>query len=117
MAEYRPQSTFTVPLRLLIPTVKKENGVEVKSFPAIEDGILFFASFKSYGGTERDVNGIFSIEDTADIETWYDPRITSKCNVALADTGEVYEILGVPENINRRNMWLKFKVRRTKGGA
>lgn len=114
---YRPGLTFTTPLKLLVPTWTKVSGVREKTFPAVADGVLFFGSFKTFGGTERDVNGVFSIEDTAEIETWYDPTIKSGCRVAVADTGAIYEVIGEPENIEMRNQFLKFKVSRVKGGA
>lgn len=114
---YRPQQPFTTPLLLLIPTYTTVAGVRTKNFPAIDQGILFFGSFKSYGGTERDINGIYSIEDTANVETWFRPEITSGCRIALAGSQAVYDILGDPENIDMRNQFLKFKVSRVKGGA
>ncbi len=117
MAMYRPALPFDTPMKLLKPTYEKIGGVRKKIFPAAADGVLFFTSFKTYGGTERDVNGVYSVEDTADIETWYNPEITSDCRVALANTGAVYEILGEPENINMRNQFMKFKISRIKGGV
>lgn len=117
MARYRPTNPFDTPLRLLVPTYTFVSGVRKKTFPAVESGDLFFGSFKTYGGTERDVNGIYSIEDTAVIETWYRPDITSGCRIAIAGTGIVYEVLNEPENIEMRNQFLKFKVSRVKGGA
>jgi hypothetical protein len=36
--------------------------------------------------------------------------------VRLSD-GAVYDIIGEPENLEMRNMFLKFKIRRVKGGA
>ena len=62
-------------------------------------------SFKTYGGTERDVNGVYSIEDTANIETWYRPDIKGNCRVARED-GATYDIIGEPENISMRNHYL-----------
>lgn len=117
MAMYRPSLPFSVPLLLLIPTYTTVNGVRKKTYPAIENGILFYGTFKTYGGTERDVNGVYAIEDTANIETWYTPEITSGCRIAIANTNAVYDVLGEPENIDMRNQFLKFKVSRVKGGA
>lgn len=117
MARYRPSNPFDTPLRLLIPTYTTQSGVKRKTFPSVESGSLFFGSFKTYGGTERDVNGIYSVEDTANIETWYRPDIKSGCAVAIAGTSAIYEIIGEPENIEMRNQFLKFKVTRVKGGA
>lgn len=114
---YRPSEPFTTPMLLLVPTYSKVNGVTKKTFPALANGILFYASFKTYGGTERDVNGVYVVEDTANIETWYRPEITSGCRVAVAGTSAVYDIIGEPENIDMRNQYSKFKVSRVKGGA
>lgn len=117
MAEYRPQSPFSTPLILLIPTYKILKGVTVKTFPDVADGLIFFASFKTYGGTEMTSNDVYSVIDTANIETWYRPDIKSDCMVVRINDGAKYEIIGEPENINMRNQFLKFKVRRIKGGA
>lgn len=114
---YKPNAPFSTPLLLLIPTYTNINGVRKKDYPAINDGILFYGSFKTYGGTERNVNGIYSVEDTANVETWYMPNITSGCRIAVAGSSAVYEVLGEPENIDMRNQYLKFKVTRVKGGA
>lgn len=117
MAEYRPLLPFTTPLRLLIPTYTTKQGVKVKTFPAVENGLLIYASFKTYGGTDVKNNGILSVEDTASVETWFRPDVKSDCVIAIAGTGAKYEIIGEPENINMRNQFLKFKVKRIKGGA
>ena len=124
MADYRPALPFSTPLILLIPTYQKSGGVRTKVFPKRQDGSLnldegeqIFGTFRTYGGTETTVDGIYSITDTAEVETWYRPDITSDCVIALADTGAVYQVLNEPENIYRRNQFLKFKVKRIKGGA
>lgn len=117
MAGFKVSAPFSVPLMLLIPTYSIVSGVEQKTYPAPNEGILFYGNFKTYGGTEREVNGLYSIEDTAIIECWYMPDIKSNCRVVVLSTGAVYDILGEPENINLRNQYLKFKVRRYKGGT
>ena len=91
-----------------VETIKDKNDNSIN---------LFFGSFKSYGGTERIVNGIYSIEDTANIETWYRPDISSNCRIARANDGAIFDVINEPENINMRNPFLKFKVKRVKGGA
>lgn len=115
---YKPQLPFSVPMVLLEPTYTTVNGVRKKTFPDVEDGILIYGTFKTYGGTDRDVNGVYSVEDTANIETWFRPEIKSGCRIALANNPTaVYDILGEPENIEMRNQYLVFKVSRIKGGA
>lgn len=113
---FRPSLPFSVPLLLLLPTITKSNGVRVKTYDNA-NGILIFGTFKTYGGTDQTIDGVYSVVDTAEIVTWYRPDITSDCVIALADSGERYEILGQPENIDRRNQFLKLKVQRVKGGA
>lgn len=115
MSNYRPSEPFTVPVMLLTPEYKTIKGVEKKTYPDTGENIL--CSFKTYGGTEKEVNGVYSVEDTANVETWYRPDITSECRIKLLSTGAVYEIINAPENINMRGKYCKFKVRRINGGA
>lgn len=120
--EYKPSFPFNVPFVLLTPTYTTVSGVSKKTFPTVQEALqnennIFYGNFKTYGGTERDVNGLYSIEDTANIETWYRPDIDSDCRVAKAIDGAVYEIINEPENINAMNQFLKFKIRRVKGGV
>lgn len=117
MADYKPQLPFSKPLYLLVPTYEMVKGVEKKLYPEPTDKMIIFASFKTYGGTETTVNGVYSVIDTANIETWYRPDIKSDCRIMRVEDGATYEIIGEPENINMRNQFLKFKVRRVKGGA
>lgn len=129
MSDYRLEIKNPIPLVLLIPkSIIQVKGVNKKEYPTIEEALaikdkndnsinLFFGSFKSYGGTEKIVNGIYSIEDTANIETWYRPDISSNCRIARANDGAIFDVINEPENINMRNQFLKFKVKRVKGGA
>ena len=117
---YRPMTPFNVAMKLLVPTWGSVNGVRKKTYPAPEDvtdALLFFGSFRTFGGTERDSNGLYTIENTAIIETWYRSEITADCRVAVLETGDVYDIMGTPENIEMRNQFLKFKVRAVGGKA
>lgn len=115
MGEYKPSTPFTVPFKLLTPTYQTIKGVRKKVYPA--SGPLIWGNFKTYGGTERNVNDVYSIEDTASIETFYRPDIKSDCQIMLADTGVTYEILNTPEDIDLRHKYCKFKARRVAGGA
>ena len=115
MADFKPSFPYHVPMQLLKPTYTTVKGVEKKTFPAEGEG--FNASFKTYGGTESNNIGVYTVEDTANVETWYTPEIKADCRVLNVLTGAVYEILGEPENIEMRNQFLKFKVKRVKGGA
>lgn len=117
MAEYRPALPFSTALMLLTPTYQKISGVRTKIVPDVDEGNLIFGSFKTYGGSETTVDGVLSITDTAEVETWYRPDITSECIIVLLSTGAKYQIMNEPENINQRNQFLKFKLKRIKGGV
>lgn len=111
---YKPSMPFNVPAQILKGEYKTVNGVKTKIFT---DADQIFVSAKSYGGTEREVNDKIVIVDTLNVETWYRPDITSIDGIRLLDDGSEWEILNNPENIDRRNQFLKFKVQRMKGGA
>ena len=114
---YRPSEAaqMTTPLKLQQAFNGVSYGVNVKSYKDVEGVIM--ANFKTFGGTEINNNGVLGVEDTAQVVCWYRPDIKAECRIVLLSTGDVYEILGTPENIEQRNMFLKFKVRRIKGGA
>lgn len=114
MTDFKPNAPYNVPFFLLVPKYQTIKGVRKKVFEKLDT--VYFCSFRTFGGTERIDNDILVVEDTAVIETWYDPNILSECMIEL-ENGTQYEILGTPENINMRNQYLKFKVRSVKGGA
>lgn len=117
MAQFKLAGPLNVPLMLLVPTYGNTLAVNSKTYPAMSDGILIYGNFRTFGGTERQVNGVYSIENTATVETWYRPEIKSNCRIGLPQTGQVYDILGEPENIGMRNQYLKLRLHEVKGGA
>lgn len=118
MSEYKPSSPFIVSMHFLMPTTTVVKGVNVKKYNKPSDENAFFGSFKTFGGTETQSNGIYSVIDTANIETWYRPDITADCRICLAENHDkLYEIIGTPENINMRNIYMKFKVQAINGGV
>lgn len=106
---------YSVAAELLIPTTNTVKGVTTKVFP--ENGLRFNCSFKTFGGTETVNNGVYSVIDTATVETWYRPDIKADCRIKVLSTDKVYDILGTPENIEMRNQFVTFKVRAVEGGA
>lgn len=113
---YRPKTIneLRTPVKLLIPTYGKYNGVNRPAYP--DDGDVIFVNWKTYGGTETNVNGVYSILDTALITTWYRPDIKANCRL-LREDGAIYEIISPPENTDQDNLFCEFKVERVKGGA
>lgn len=114
---YKPSLPYDVPAHLLTPTVDSVKGVSVKTYSEPTDDNIIFCSFKTYGGTETESNGVITILDTANVETWFRPDIQADCRIMLADSKEVYEILGKPEDVEQSHEILKFKVQRVAGGA
>lgn len=114
---YRPSEVaqMTTPLILQVPTYERINGVLKKTYTDA-DGIIF-ANVKTYGGTERTNDNVLTVEDTMQIVCWYRPDIKSDCRVKRLTDNAVFEIIGEPENLEMRNMFLMFKVLRVKGGV
>jgi head-tail adaptor len=106
---------MTTVMRLQQPTIDTRYGVSTKVWQ--DTRLVIRANFKSYGGTERIVNDVLTVEDTAQIVCWFHPDIKGDCRLVRLTDNAVFEILGEPENIEMRNQFLKFKVRRVKGGA
>lgn len=115
MADYRPGLPFTVPVMLLVPSYVMVKGVRKAVYPGT--GPLLSCSYKTYGGTDTTINGVVAVEDTGYVETWYRPDIKPDCHIRFVESGEEYEILGKPENINMRGQFCKFKVHIVTGGA
>lgn len=113
---FRPNTIneLRTPVQLLTPTYTTYNGVRTPVYPA--SGELIFVNWKTYGGTETTVNGVYSILDTADITTWYRPDINADCHL-LREDGKEYAIISEPENVDMSNTFCVFKVERVKGGA
>ena len=110
---YRPTEPFLTAIEVFNPTYETVKGVTKKVYP--ERGVIVHCSFKTYGGTETTVNGQLTVIDTANVETWYRPDITSASQIRVG--AKMYEVMGEPEDIDQRHQFLKFKVRGVKGGA
>ncbi len=113
----------TTPFYYYVGSYQNVNGVNKRVW-TIEKAsnnipVVRFCNYSTYGGNEYQNNGVYVVDDTAQIVTWFDPAITAGGAISRCDdpTGAIYEILGEPENIEQRNQELTFKVRRYKGGA
>ena len=111
----RTANTMTTAFRLLIPTSKIVEGKTKKEFPST--GPVILANMKTYGGTEREKNGVWYNEDTAELTTWWRPDITGDCRLKRDSDGAVFEIISVPENVEGRNKYLLLKIRRLATGV
>lgn len=111
--EYTPNLPFDVPALHLKKSSKKVNGVNQEIFTEAKEP--FFCSAKSYGGTEKQVNGVTVIEDTWWIDAYFDPAFGKGDRIRFLDDNSEFEILASPENINRRGQYMRFKVSRIGG--
>lgn len=102
----------------VVLTLQTSKIVTVKGSPkkTYTDAGEIYCSFRTFGGTETTSNGALTVENTAVVDTWYNPDITADSRVITADGG-VYEILGTPENIEMRCQFMRFKIREIRGGA
>ena len=114
---YRPSAPFTVPMKLLVPVTSMSYGVVQKQFSDPEESELFFGSFRTFGGTESMRDDVYTIVDTGVIDTWYRPDIKADCQIYMCETGQIYDIISDPEDINFRHQYLQFKVRKAGGKA
>ena len=113
---YKVSEPFNVAMKLLIPQSTMVKGVKKKVYPAPADVTeVFFGSFRTYGGTENFSNEIYTVFHTAIIDTWFNPKITTECLIYLCDTGESFNVISEPENINMRNQFMQFKVEKVGG--
>lgn len=113
---YRPSAPFNVAMKLLTPTgTERTYGAATKTYSAPEDSELFYGSFRTFGGTENFRDNVLTIIDTAVIDTWFRPDIKSDCRIYLCDTGQIYDIVSDPEDIDFRHQYLQFKVQKAGG--
>lgn len=111
MARFRLSGPLVVPAFLKKPILKAAYGVKEKQYGPPEQ---INVNFKTYGGTELAINGLLGVENTATVETWYRPDITSDCRLVV--NGVNYEVLGQPEDIELRHQYLRIRVKAIQGG-
>lgn len=114
---YKPSAPFNVAMKLLVPVTTQSYGVAQKSFSDPEHSELFYGSFRTFGGTENLKDDVYTLINTAVIDTWYRPDIKADCKIYLCDNGQIYEIISDPEDIEFRHQYLQFKVRKIGGKA
>ena len=114
--KYNPSMPFDVAMKLLVPTTTMVKGVAKKVFPDPADvSEIFNGSFRTYGGTENMSNDVYTVYDTAVVDTWYNPLITSDCRIYICETEEVYDVISRPENIDMRHQYLQVKLQKVGG--
>lgn len=113
--KYNP-GPFDVAMKLLKPTSTVVKGVTKKVFPDPKDvSMVFFGTFRTYGGTENMSNDVYTVFDTATVDTWYNAEITSDCRIYLCETEEIFDVISRPENIGMRHQYMQFKLHKVGG--
>lgn len=115
MRSYKPKAPFCTAMKILKPTQTMFLGSPKITYSDPETSELFNGSFQSYGGTENVSNDVLMVFATAIIETWYRSDIKSDSRIYICETGETYEVIGEPEDIQMRHQYLKFKVQKVGG--
>jgi head-tail adaptor len=113
---FKPKSSrqTRTAVRLLKPTATNYHGVQNQSYPSTGD--VVYVNWKSFGGTDSVVNGVYSVIDTAQVTMRYRPDVKAGCRFLRSD-GSVYEIKGEPENVDLANLWLICRLERVKGSG
>lgn len=114
---YKPKTPFNVAMVLLVPTWQTIKGVRKAVYPEPEDGIPFYGSFRTFGGTENFSNGVYTVIDTAVIDTWYRADFAADCQIYVNSTGRRYEVASTPEDIDMRHRYTMLKVKAVGGAA
>lgn len=111
---YKPNGyqQLSTPVKLYKTVTARELGQIVKTR---EYAALIYCNVKSYGGTNIVNGNELKIEDTLDLVTWYRPDITAETAVEI--DGKMYEVIGAPEDVEMRHVWLKMKVKRVANGC
>ena len=109
---------MSTPCKILIPTYTRKNGKEIKEYPSVEESnLIFFCSFKTFGGTESVVDGTYMIDDTANILCYFNENIKSNCRIVRLTDNAVFDVINEPENVDMRFQFMKFKVKRVKASV
>lgn len=114
---YRPAAPFSVAMKLLVPVTQTIQGALKKTFSNPADSELFYGSFRTFGGTENIKDGVYTIVNTATVDTWFRPDITADCRIYLCETEQIYDIVSDPEDIDFRHQYMQFKVQKIGGKA
>ena len=112
---YKPSAPFSVPFKIGTPTNETLKGVPTKTYTESEP--VYFGNLRTFLGTESVKDGLYSVIDTATLETWYTPELKADCRVHLLESDEFYEVVGTSEDIQKRHQYMKARLQAVKGGA
>lgn len=108
-------SRMYTPCHILKCETMNNKGQVIKTFS--ERAETVFIAFSNFQGTEKNIDGVLSIENTASVCSPFIPDLENGDAIKLLDSGKVYEIINSPENWNMQNLYLLFKVRAVESGV
>lgn len=111
---YVPSFPMSVPMTIMIPEDVRVQGVPKK---VLKEGDLFFGSYRTYQTNDRTNNDVKTPERVVVVDTWYRPDIKSNNKIRMEPGGEIYDIVGDPEDIEMRHQFLQIRLQRAGGKA
>lgn len=112
MMDYKPQGPFDVRFQLLKHTNTNVKGVNVESYT---EDFKAWCSLIQYGTNEINFTDLKANQNSWSFESYYSSKIKAGDRIKILKTGEIYDIVGTPENVRMRNMYIKFKMVLTNG--
>lgn len=111
---WKPDMSTPCPLYIINPIKIESNlGKTTAIYPELKDALTeknkVYGTLKTYQGTKREEMGAVFYEDTAQVNMWFRPDITTDTRVYNPITNTVYKIITEPENINNKNQYLVFR--------
>ena len=73
---YKPMTPFATALILMKPFGSSSAYGVAKHDYSVRNQATIYGTVRTFGGSESTENGVYSIVDTAMIDTWYRPDIT-----------------------------------------
>lgn len=108
-------SRMYTPARVLKCETVNKKGMVSKVYTPEDTGR--FIAFSNFQGTEKIIDGVLVVENTAVICSPYIKGLQVSDRIRLEDSGSEWDIITPPENWNMQNLFLIFKVRRVESGA
>lgn len=107
---YKPDvQQFATPITVQARTITIVNG-QKKTTYANRYANQRLCGYKPFYGSEAIQAGQLGVVEGGTITTWYDAGIEPTDRIIL--NGNAYDIMTPPENIENRNMYLTFKIKR-----
>lgn len=113
---WRPDMRAPAPLYIINPIKIESNlGKTTAVYPDIQEALTdknkVYGTLKTYQGTKREEMGAVFYDDTAQVNCWFRPDISTDTRVFNPITKRLYKVITEPENVNNKNQYLVFKVK------